>query len=669
MDIFKKIFSRKCVDNEDVFQLNFFLAYTFFPSVIESYNKGETSINEILNFIPFLQQKKSQWRHIFKLIKVTDSGLNSIGIRTIIIELPHNHPLAKAHILIVQQNEALKNAKYFILEKEIIGNGYMLCSADSSGSHYNFGPVGSISEMSQLVNEISFSEWDKSDEDKQTNENLSGSNASQSNLQPAVTKPKSQDTVGEEDIEDLVEQCWDLLEFASLYGKMKVAPFENKNAGDNFKSCVFVDKNEKVVLVGFSKSLGERTPAQIVQEKHILRVAKLNNGLYKLFRAKIAHLSVFSADWCRPSRDLLKSMQKHGIAKYSIIDVDSQTDISDSFKIHSIPAIIISDEEGNIIKKWFGYDEDDHQILELQEFLKKTQYKVIPYPKGKSIVDITFENALHQIKLIKAKYGDNLQVEEDELFLLCCASQMDFSHCNTYERLSSSSKLFFDRIFNYIYNKQSSHDWIRTFESQNPGACFVDFEEMNYYYSYKIDEFEERFGRMSTTLNSNGEVVCLFVDGKNNITTASLGKYVARYLLSKLLENKDKLIVQARAGQTNEGGIIIPSYVVEVRDTSVYSAPKEVKEYIMQRLNFFSSILPYLASDKLPNYKQTISNLYILMKDEAYNYLCNIIFEVEQDPIRFTTYDKSELYGEIHDKPTSDFYAAIKDIIFETKIL
>lgn len=669
MDLFKKIFGKKGVDSEDVFQLNVFLAYTFFPSAIESYNKGETSINEILNFIPFLQQKKSQWRHIFKLIKVTDSGLNSVGIRTIIIELPHNHPLAKAHILIVQQNEALKNAKYYILEREIIGNGYMLCSADSSGSHYNFGPVGSIPEMSQLVNEISFSEWDKSNEDKQTHESLSSSNASQSNLQPPVTKPKSQAAVGKEDIEDFVEQYWDLLEFASLYGKMKVAPFENKNTGENFKSCIFVDKNEKVVLVGFSKSLGERTPAQIVQEKHILRVAKLKNGSYKLFRAKIAHLSVFSADWCRPSRDLLKSMQKHGIAKYSIIDVDSQNDISDSFKIHSIPAIIISDEEGNIIKKWFGYDEDDHQIFELQEFLKKTQYKVIPNPNGKNIVDIAFENAIHQVNLMRAKYGDNIGVEDDELFLLCCSSQMDFSQFESSERLSSSYKMFFDKIYNYVYSKQSSRDWIRTFESQSAGASFEDLETWDYYDSCKIDKFEERFGRMSIAPNANGDIVVFFIDGKNNITTANLGKYAAHFLSSNIIENKEKLIVYTKAGRPNKQGIALSSYVVEVLDTSIYRAPGYVKEYIMQRLHFFSSILPYLASDKLPNYRQTTINLFILMNDEAYNFTDNILTEVDQDPKRFGLHDRHELYGSIHDEPKNEFWAAIKDIIFDAKIL
>ena len=137
MGFFNKLFGKKDVDNEDVFQLNVFLAYTFFPSAIESYNKGDYSIDYILKFIPILKQNKSQWNHLFKLIKVTDSGLNYFGIRTIIIELPHNHPLAKAHILIIQQNENHKNAKYYILEKELLGEGYMLCSADSLGNHTN----------------------------------------------------------------------------------------------------------------------------------------------------------------------------------------------------------------------------------------------------------------------------------------------------------------------------------------------------------------------------------------------------------------------------------------------------------------------------------------------------------------------------------------------------
>lgn len=669
MGFINKLFGKKEVDKEDVCQLNIFLAYTFFPSAIESYNKGDSSIDDILKFIPFLKQKKSQWNRLFKLINVTDSGLNSIGIRTIIIELPHNHPLAKAHILIIQQNESLKNAKYYILEKELLGKGYMLCSADSSGNHFNYGPVSSIPEMSDLVNQISFSEWEKSNNDtkankSQTNPKKSGESSFQ---QPILNTPEPA-ADGNGEIDDFIEQCWDLLEFAALHGKMKVAPFTDKKTGENFKSCAFVDNNGNIVLVGFSKSLGERTPTQISQEKDILRIAKLKNGSYKLFRAKIAHLSVFSADWCRPSRDLFKSLQKHCLTKYSIVDVDKQSDISDRFRINAIPAIIISDENGNIIKKWFGYDEDNHQVLELQDFLKRTQYKVIPNPDGKDIADLAFEKAIHQLQLIKAKYEDNIGVEEDELFLLCCASQMDFSPFYSLDLLSSSFKIFFDKIYNYIYSKQSSSDWIRTFEGQSGPASFVDPEEWNYYDSCKIDKFEERFGRMSTAPNANGEIICFFIDGNNNITSANIGKY-ARFLLPNLVENKDKLIVYTKAGIPNKQGIALSSYVVEVLDTSVYRAPGFVKEYIIERLKFFSSILPFLASDKLPTYKQTMINLFILMKDDAYNIGYSIIEEVHHDPKRFILHDKHELYGEIHNEPTNDFISAIKDIVFDAKII
>ncbi len=669
MGFINKLFGKKEVDKEDVCQLNIFLAYTFFPSAIESYNKGDSSIDDILKFIPLLKQKKSQWNRLFKLINVTDSGLNAIGIRTIIIELPHNHSLAKAHILIIQQNESLKNAKYYILEKELLGKGYMLCSADSSGNHFNYGPVSSIPEMSDLVNQISFSEWEKSNNDNEANKSQTNpKNSGKSSSQHLILTTPEPAADNNDEIVDFIEQCWDLLEFAALHGKMKVAPFTNNKTGENFKSCAFVNDNGNIVLVGFSKSLGERTPTQISQEKDILRIAKLKNGSYKLFRAKIAHLSVFSADWCRPSRDLFKSLQKHSLTKYSIVDVNKQSDISDRFRINAIPAIIISDENGNIIKKWFGYDEDDHQVLELQDYLKRTQYKVIPNPDGKGIADLAFEKAIHQLQLIKAKYEDNIGVEEDELFLLCCASQMDFSPFDSLKLLSSSFKMFFDKIYNYIYSKQSSRDWIRTFEGQSGPVPFVDPEEWNYYDSCKIDKFEERFGRMSTAPNANGEIICFFIDGNNNITSANIGKY-ARFLLPNLVENKDKLIVHTKAGIPNKQGIAISSYVVEVLDTSVYCAPGFVKDYIIERLKFFSSILPFLASDKLPTYKQTMINLFILMKDDAYNIGESIIGEVHHDPNRFILHDKHELYGAIHDEPTNDFISAIKDIVFDAKII
>lgn len=79
-----------------------------------------------------------------------------------------------------------------------------------------------------------------------------------------------------------VTNSWSLLAFAATHGQMKVAPFVNKDTGEIFKSCAFVDSENKVTLVGFSSNLGELTPAQISSMKHKLQVVQLASGSYKL---------------------------------------------------------------------------------------------------------------------------------------------------------------------------------------------------------------------------------------------------------------------------------------------------------------------------------------------------------------------------------------------------
>lgn len=79
-----------------------------------------------------------------------------------------------------------------------------------------------------------------------------------------------------------VTNSWSLLAFATTHGKMKVAPFVNKDTGEVFKSCAFVDDEQNVTLVGFSSNLGELTPQEISAQKHELQVVQLTSGSYKL---------------------------------------------------------------------------------------------------------------------------------------------------------------------------------------------------------------------------------------------------------------------------------------------------------------------------------------------------------------------------------------------------
>ena len=79
-----------------------------------------------------------------------------------------------------------------------------------------------------------------------------------------------------------IKNSWPLLSFARAHGKMKVAPFINKETGEAFKSCVFVDSKGATTLVAFSSNLGELTPQQIAAQKNSLQVVELESGTYKL---------------------------------------------------------------------------------------------------------------------------------------------------------------------------------------------------------------------------------------------------------------------------------------------------------------------------------------------------------------------------------------------------
>lgn len=83
-----------------------------------------------------------------------------------------------------------------------------------------------------------------------------------------------------------IKNSWTLIAFAKSHGKMKVAPFVNKETGEAFKSCMFVNsEGEVTATVNFSSKLGELTPQQIASQKDELQVVELNSGTFKLCKA------------------------------------------------------------------------------------------------------------------------------------------------------------------------------------------------------------------------------------------------------------------------------------------------------------------------------------------------------------------------------------------------
>ena len=82
-----------------------------------------------------------------------------------------------------------------------------------------------------------------------------------------------------------IKNSWSLISFAKTHGKMKVAPFVNRETGECFKSCAFISNTDEVTLVAFSSKLRELTPAEIAAQKDELQVVQLESGTYKLCKA------------------------------------------------------------------------------------------------------------------------------------------------------------------------------------------------------------------------------------------------------------------------------------------------------------------------------------------------------------------------------------------------
>ena len=79
-----------------------------------------------------------------------------------------------------------------------------------------------------------------------------------------------------------IKNSWSLISFAKSHGRMKVAPFVNKETGEAFKSCAFLRSDGEITLVAFSSKLGELTPKQIAEQKDDLQVVQLESGSFKL---------------------------------------------------------------------------------------------------------------------------------------------------------------------------------------------------------------------------------------------------------------------------------------------------------------------------------------------------------------------------------------------------
>ncbi|MBR4560325.1 MAG: GNAT family N-acetyltransferase [Bacteroidales bacterium] len=98
-----------------------------------------------------------------------------------------------------------------------------------------------------------------------------------------------------------------------------------------------------------------------------------------------AYLAVFSASWCGPSKRFLNEIQQGGINNFTLIDVEKEQSLASKYSIISVPTTLLLDEQGGIIKKWIGYDDEDPNQSKFVTYIKTAAYNILPYADfGKS---------------------------------------------------------------------------------------------------------------------------------------------------------------------------------------------------------------------------------------------------------------------------------------------
>ena len=94
-----------------------------------------------------------------------------------------------------------------------------------------------------------------------------------------------------------------------------------------------------------------------------------------------AFLLLFSATWCGPSKRFKREIEAAGINFYTLIDVDQEKNESlvDKYSICNVPTTILVSENGEIINKWIGYDDEDPGQSKFVNYIKNCNYNILPF--------------------------------------------------------------------------------------------------------------------------------------------------------------------------------------------------------------------------------------------------------------------------------------------------
>lgn len=88
------------------------------------------------------------------------------------------------------------------------------------------------------------------------------------------------------------------------------------------------------------------------------------------------NLLVFHTTWCGPSKRLLQDFGKTGL-KYSVIDVEKEQDLGEKYRIRNVPTTILVNEQGEILNKWIGYDDEDPGQTKIINYLRQFGNQIV----------------------------------------------------------------------------------------------------------------------------------------------------------------------------------------------------------------------------------------------------------------------------------------------------
>lgn len=125
------------------------------------------------------------------------------------------------------------------------------------------------------------------------------------------------------------------------------------------------------------------TTSRQPEKKEVIPSSPKTNGVVD------AYLLVFSAEWCGPSRRFKKELLDGGVNNFTYIDVDKHNELSDKYRILSVPTTILVSKSGDVIKKWVGYDDEDPGQSKLIAEVKSGKYRITIYPGYKPYVSET----------------------------------------------------------------------------------------------------------------------------------------------------------------------------------------------------------------------------------------------------------------------------------------